>query len=137
MPFPATMYFKSTKCDDGLGWVLMGTATVDEAIRYTETTRLSAAEILEEAANRIDRFGWCQQAYSNPLGEFCLMGAATKGVMCIDAARVLGFLQREIFAQTGLDVTIPEWNDEHCTSKEEAVEMLRMAAKRALAEEGK
>lgn len=88
-------------------------------------------KIIYDVADYIDRNGWCQGAYSR-YGEVCILGGftATLGICHIPAIeRIARFLSKSV--ATGIiSVTgIVDWNDHICKSKEEAVNMLRQAAR--------
>lgn len=87
---------------------------------------MSPAEILEGAADLIERDGWCQGHAMNDAGEMCLMQALvfTASGMCEfhKLRRILGH---------AIDEPIVEWNDRPGRTKEEVITALREAAKMA------
>lgn len=106
----------------------------------------TSADILEAAAGLMEKHGWCRTLIRNEQHQVCLLGSIILSypsfLSILESKTAEHFLAEEIFAQTGIEPPspikaslIPYWNDLHCRSKEEAVEMLRMAAKRAKAAE--
>jgi hypothetical protein len=106
----------------------------------------TSADILEAAAGLMEKYGWCRTLIRNEQRQVCLLGSIILSypsfLSILESKTAEHFLSDEIFAQTGIEPPspikaslIPYWNDLHCRPKEEAVEMLRMAAKRAKAAE--
>ena len=90
----------------------------------TATTERTVAEVLNAAADLIEKRGWCQHLAFDPDGRHCALGA-------IWAQRCPGPLEREAVAAVRRATGSPfvgEWNDAPQRTKEEVVEALRKAA---------
>lgn len=87
----------------------------------------SAADVLERAAELLERDGWCQRQLHHCDGSRCVRGAI------IDAALEVGegslppseWLRRHLGAKRSL----PEWNDDPGRTADEVIAKLREAAK--------
>jgi hypothetical protein len=86
------------------------------------------ADMLEAAASELEIHGWAQGAPINEYGQMCVYGALN---------RVGSNQNRKSYWSPAIDamtfttgeVFIASWNDRICSSQEQAVEMLRTAAK--------
>lgn len=94
----------------------------------------NVGDVLEATALHIEEHGWLQRQFINSTGAACVMGALKRveaqsldtryGIYHADAIRaIIGII--------GHDTLVVVWNDYHCKSQEQAVEMLRRAAKLA------
>ena len=95
---------------------------------YLEEKKLGETEIIDEvgkilleAADYIERHGWCQNVYQNGLGNACVMGALLQVVRTTSRdGKSLSRLRKY------LDVTsLENWNDAPDRTKEQVVEALR------------
>lgn len=115
-----------------------------------------ASEILDKAADEMAVRGLGRRAYWNINGQVCMLGACLVasdllrlqvrlmgGLMYQDAViedfhddanfnAIRNHLSDELEAHTGIR-SVPSWNDKVCKDTDEAVYMLRAAAKRAKA----
>ena len=81
----------------------------------------AVGKVLLEAADIIEKRGWCRGAFDGPSGELCIVGAVLAatgtGGPWQEAHRRLMRLGRSM-----------GWNDAICASKDDAVQALRSAA---------
>ena len=86
----------------------------------------AAGKLLLDAADYMDRHGWCTKFFELEDGSVCLVGAiraVTHPRAAVERDRVLMRLKRHLGTSA-----IVDWNDAVCQSKEQAVEALRAAA---------
>jgi hypothetical protein len=100
-----------------------------EEKKLGETEIDEAGKILLDAADYIERHGWCQNVYANEFGNVCVMGALLHFVQWPDypegrAKEIMPRLTKY------LGVTrVDNWNDAPGRTKEEVVAALRGAAR--------
>ena len=102
-----------------------------EEKKLGETEIDGAAKILLDAADHIERHGWCQNVYTNGLGDVCIMGTLLQVVQWPD---YLEGRAKEVFPRLKkyLGVTrVDDWNDEPGRTKEQVVAALRGGAAKA------
>lgn len=104
------------------------------------------ADILDDAADLLERKGWIQGRYSNENGH-CAVGAITR--VCglydavsltvpdmvevrsqIEAAYQVERVLRNILAERGGPLHVQTWNDKKGRTKQEVLDLLREGAKR-------
>jgi hypothetical protein len=99
-----------------------------------------AGDLLEAVALEIEQRGWTQRQSEDPLtGKVCIGGALQKAATSTTPGEVFqqAFRQLEYNCKISGGYTsevfnsITMWNDNICTSQEQAVEMVRQAAKQA------
>jgi hypothetical protein len=103
---------------------------------YVEEKKLSEAEIDEvgkillDAADYIERHGWCQKAYQNGLGNVCIIGALSQVVQWPDdrQGRVIMEISPRLKKYLGA-TRVDNWNDALGRTKEQVVAALRGAAR--------
>jgi hypothetical protein len=86
-----------------------------------------AKQILNFAADYIEKHGWCQRAMSMPDGRVCLFGSI----------RAFGFMPDEVHVELGHRLkkitkgyrNPATWNDALGRTKEEVIKALRKAAR--------
>jgi hypothetical protein len=95
----------------------------------------TVADLLDRAADLLERDGWCQGSLDNADGQRCVMGA-------VYAARDDLVWSNDLASERSLSVThqatdalfdaigwnIPEWNDSEQTSFEDVLSLLRGVA---------
>lgn len=104
----------------------------------------TVAEILNKAADGLERYGWTQRVYGKARGPKCIMGAiifAEQGRMP-GQSELLGLAEKVSEAKKFLLTLIPgnkysivQWNDKKGRTKGQVIRLLRRAAKKAEAEE--
>ncbi len=92
-----------------------------------------AGEILLDAADILERDGWCRHRLQDPLGRMCLYGAIIKAHN--ERAKNAPFIEggsvnrlQKYLSRDGEIDNIADWNDGICGGKEEAIQALRGAA---------
>lgn len=99
---------------------------------FVEEKKLGEARVLEpwrqyllDAANILERDGWCQSVCLNKRGERCIMGA----LGAVYHSSMLDWPQQAIHAlNINLQGPIASWNDKSGRTKEEVLAMLRDTA---------
>lgn len=114
----------------------------------TRSQRVQAAAVLREAADIIERDGWCREHLFGPGGTCCAVGAisrATGGgdpvayggeghdVKLDDLARTLlaRHLSERTYGTPGNGFSIPHWNDNMAKGGKHVVTEMRAAATEA------
>lgn len=93
----------------------------------------AVADVLNGAADLIERDGWCQAQFRGPNGEHCVSDALMRAAGTKPGDTGSGE-QRDIYSRACWFLTagsITAWNDERSTTKAEVVAALRAAAERA------
>jgi len=90
---------------------------------------MSAADVLNRAADLLERHGWCQDVYVDDAGRMCaqqaLMQAEPDVYRRATARRVLD-------EQAGFEsLNIPKWNDQPGRTAKQIIAAFRAAAERA------
>jgi hypothetical protein len=95
---------------------------------------LTPDQIMDRAADIIDENGWCRNKLINNMGEVCTLGAmqiATIGrLTSVIYDPMLNAAIDFIEANFVLTAWIADWNDNICTDRYQAADMLRTEAKR-------
>lgn len=91
-----------------------------------------AGDLLEATALYIEEHGWIQGEYRDTAGRVCVVGALEKleekdQILIVDSSNYYTAISaiRGIIHTSSITV----WNDRVCQSQEQAVDMLRHAAK--------
>jgi hypothetical protein len=99
-------------------------------------------EVIDRAADILDRDGWCRGAYVNGLGEHCVTGALNSVLNAFtqdlrkwdevsDFIRSPGVLPTSTSTYRHITLAkIVMWNDRKCANRYEATNFLRSEAKR-------
>lgn len=114
------------------------------------TDHEAVARVLDDAADLIERDGWCQRQLGTPDGRVCTMGAIAKTLGCYETQpsgfgawgndyHVTALVQSSnralvevIEADPALLWPVPAWNDDPARTKQEVLDALRAAAKSEL-----
>ncbi len=105
--------------------------------RVADVSVVSVADVLNGAADLIERDGWFQGRYQGPNGEHCVTDALLRsagtspGDSGTPGALVLFSDASLKLATEVCDNRLPVWNDEFGRTKAEVVAALRAAAKKA------
>lgn len=98
----------------------------------------TAADILNRAADELERHGWIQGKYGTTRGAKCIMGAiAFAGVGKIPTSPFFRWNLQTMAANKILETCTPPrwtavaWNDRAGRTKEQVIRLLRRAAKKA------
>jgi hypothetical protein len=89
------------------------------------------AEVLDKAAEVLERDGWCQSNFENKAGERCAVGALRQASRELD-----GIISFRIEARTALaeyleisSLDVIEWNDTRGRTAAEVIDALKHTAK--------
>jgi hypothetical protein len=107
---------------------------VIEQPRDTPTiTTDPVSQLLWDAADLLERNGWCQREFEDEQGRHCLVGAINRapspGVYSLELE--IQRLSATGYMQTFLGMEPMRWNDMHGRTKEEVVSALRRASEEA------
>ena len=91
------------------------------------------SQLLWDAADLLERDGWCQREFEDAQGRYCLVGAINRAPspepysleLEIQRLTATGYMQRFL----GMEPM--RWNDMHGRTKEEVVSALRRASEEA------
>jgi len=91
-------------------------------------TKLSdeARKVWVDAAELIEQGGWCQRTFVDGT-RHCISGALSS-VSGFDAPSVRAYREAHSKLYDKVGMSISRWNDDTCTSKQEAIDMLLKAA---------
>lgn len=89
-----------------------------------------AQRVCVEAADYIEKYGWCQGTIAKPTGDVCLMGALRAAAGIPDKAQwtALGTAALNLVHATLPCILPADWNDEEQRTKDEVVALLRSAS---------
>lgn len=105
---------------------------------------LNVGDVLEAAANRIEKFGWTQREYGSRYVGYCILGAIQHEigywrdlanaaedylVQYMDKHGYFDEIYREMPGSEMCKIFIAVWNDMEGRDKFEVIELLRQAAK--------
>lgn len=99
--------------------------------------KTKVADMLDDAADNLERNGWTQGALQEHDGRRCAMGAlgavrCTGNEASLIAIGAMSYLAIEVGATYDLpDVAIAEWNDAEGRTEQDVLDAMRRAAKRA------
>jgi hypothetical protein len=79
-------------------------------------------KIILDAADRLDRDGWCRGTYHDECGRHCVEGAFFRNINVKEIREAVKRVSRY------LGMSPQRWNDTICVSGKEASAMLRQAA---------
>lgn len=85
------------------------------------------ANILNEAANILERDGWAQDSYENKHGQKCAMEALVVAASPFPLGDV-GEAERRLLKEIKSYASIIEWNDASLRTREEVISTIRRAA---------
>ena len=88
---------------------------------------MTAAEVLEAAADYIDEHGWCREEYVASDGSVCAFEAIERARLTEPLAGVELVVEAAMKSATGC-ATVEEWNDAPGRTKDEVVRKLREVA---------
>ena len=111
----------------------MSTVQVERAPEVTR--EVTAADVLERAADLLEEFGWCQGQFgSKGYGSFCAIGAIFEASVDL-SNRNFSALAAPLGYKDGSDLgaSLSRWNDREGRTKEEVVALLRSGAEAARA----
>jgi len=90
---------------------------------------MSAADVLNKAADLLEQYGWCQGAYMDSAGRMCASQALTQAEPSAYRRHEARKVLREVI---GVDfLNIPAWNDHPRRTAEQVIATFRAAAERA------
>lgn len=84
----------------------------------------SIADVLDDAADYIEKYGWTQGALQLDTGEVCAMGAISR--CATDALPGWAFKSLSRYLDRQI---IPKWNDQPGRTKQEVLDALRGCSK--------
>ena len=96
-----------------------------------ETEIDEAGKILLDAADYIERHGWCQGAHENGQGEVCAMAAIYH---CYRRGDLTAMRRLQNYVGSRY---VGDWNDAPGRTKEQVVEALRAAARTPVIDHGR
>ena len=112
----------------------MSTTTIKPEVQAPpEVTTDPVSQLLWDAADLLERDGWCQREFEDAQGRYCLVGAINRapspGVYSLELE--IQRLSATGYMQTFLGMEPMRWNDMHGRTKEEVVSALRRASEEA------
>jgi hypothetical protein len=84
--------------------------------------------MLREAADLIEKRGWCQHQLEDHRGRVCALGALTRVPTRLVDAHAKAHLALENFINQKFSLSIVEWNDCRARTKEQVIETFLKAA---------
>lgn len=101
---------------------------------FVEEKKAGEAKVLEpwrqqllEAANLLEKDGWCQHTCKNALGERCILGALGEVIKPdLGAMGTYRWMTKKL--HTFIDMAVTEWNDQPGRTKAEVLALLRQTA---------
>jgi hypothetical protein len=98
---------------------------VDEGyMKVAETPVDEVGQVLLDAADKIEKYGWAQGRYGSPTHGFCAYGAMM--AVC-NSRNIIAASFRLIDRLNGCEIGL--WNDRLAASKEHVIATLRAAAR--------
>lgn len=82
-------------------------------------------EILNDAADILERDGWCQGEFHSAEGAHCALGAISEAYMSFDYRRELYGATKSLLAERIGTPWIATWNDHGDRTKEQVVKAMR------------
>jgi hypothetical protein len=103
-----------------------------------ENEQLSPKQILNKAADILEKYGWVQNRFGNERMGFCALGAFNKvaptKIFANSAFQAKELLRGTVRTINDGNSNIVEWNDHSTRTKEEVIAAFRQAANQTQSE---